>query len=808
MGNSKSGNCPWRTVYNVHGICPLFHEEMLEKFHGQCPQYPGHCPWIPWTLSTHSMGSMDIVHTFHGFYGQCPCILWKISMDSMENVQDVHGIYGLSTDGKSKRQISTQIQSDTEKDIRHVNEWPMQLAVGLSVHQATRSRSLLEILNGFGVSVDYFRILRLETQIAEEICNQVAVEGVYIPPFIQQGRFVFFAVDNSDFSEDTQDGKRTTHATATVVYQQTLPGDEDRKFILESTKSKNTSLQKWYEPVIQECHIPANAKPNLEPARNISTEIDSTILAVPKQTDMVWLFARSFEAVNQESDEPTITDSSQSTKEDTLPDQTVGDESGKSKCLSAVPTWSAFNSCLSDTKPKTKYGPLPLLYAPAHEWSTLITVLKQAQHISCHTTGVNSKAVVTLDMQLYEKAKKLQLHREDCKDKWVLRVGELHTVMAALRTIGTAIEGSGLDDCWVESDLYGPATVRQILECGHMKRSLTAHMISLQALFALYKEEFFTHNPELESKYVELMNEFNAGDLSKTETVKELNNRLKFLIEKEINPKLDQFSDEKQTPTFRFMTMYMNMILSLLSFIRATRDGLWSLHLASLEHFTRFFFAFDRLKYARMIPVYLADMKRLKESDPDIWNEFERGNFVVNKSNVPFCAIGADHGIEHVNRSMKVSGGLVGITLNEAARSRFFLVAPELSRLAQEAKTLINLKPETDSQHHESSPSFARNQSERVMKLKDEIANHANPFKEDGTELVTLVTKTVMPEKVTHDLVNAEQIGISKHTSFVEKRIASNTQNIWAPMKKTKLNIWTSVNRKTKMKVADQVIEL
>ena len=86
MGNSKSGNCPWTTVYNVHGICPLFHDEMLEKFHGQCPQCPGHCPWIPWTLSTHSMGSMDIVHTFHGFNGQCPWILWKMSRMSMESM--------------------------------------------------------------------------------------------------------------------------------------------------------------------------------------------------------------------------------------------------------------------------------------------------------------------------------------------------------------------------------------------------------------------------------------------------------------------------------------------------------------------------------------------------------------------------------------------------------------------------------------------------------------------------------------------------------------------------------------------------
>ena len=73
--------------------------------------------------------------------------------------------------------------------------------------------------------------------------------------------------------------------------------------------------------------------------------------------------------------------------------------------------------------------------------------------------------------------------------------------MAALRTLGTAIEGSGLDDCWIESDMYGPSTVRQILECGHMKRSLCAHINTLQALFDLYKEEFFHQCQEIEDSY-------------------------------------------------------------------------------------------------------------------------------------------------------------------------------------------------------------------------------------------------------------------------------------------------------------------
>ena len=41
---------------------------------------------VPWTLSTHSMGSMDIVHTFHRFHGQCPLIPWKMSRMSMESM--------------------------------------------------------------------------------------------------------------------------------------------------------------------------------------------------------------------------------------------------------------------------------------------------------------------------------------------------------------------------------------------------------------------------------------------------------------------------------------------------------------------------------------------------------------------------------------------------------------------------------------------------------------------------------------------------------------------------------------------------
>ena len=72
----------------------------------------------------------------------------------------------------------------------------------------------------------------------------------------------------------------------------------------------------------------------------------------------------------------------------------------------------------------------------------------------------------------------------------------------------------------------------------------------------------------------------------------------------------------------------------------------------------------------------------LKESDPEIWEEFEKGNFCVNKTEVPFCSIGVDHAIEHINRMMKVKGGLSGITFQPAALARFFLAAPVLTSLS------------------------------------------------------------------------------------------------------------------------------
>ena len=80
---------------------------------------------------------------------------------------------------------------------------------------------------------------------------------------------------------------------------------------------------------------------------------------------------------------------------------------------------------------------------------------------------------------------------------------------------------------------------------------------------------------------------------------------------------------------------------------------------------------------------------------------FSSGNWVVNKSKIAFCALGADHALEQVNQRMKVTGGIIGIRQNQTARTRFFLVAPELARLKVESKQDADVEKNLSSKHDE-----------------------------------------------------------------------------------------------------------
>lgn len=435
-----------------------------------------------------------------------------------------------------------------------------------------------------------------------------------------------------------------------------------------------------------------------------------------------------------------------------------------------------------------------------------------AKTISTQVVGPEPKTVISLDMGLYLPAKKLQMARNDL-DHLLLRPGELHICMAMFRTIGAYVENSGIDMCWIECEFYGPLTVRQILDGNHVKRSENAHITTLQALFTLYQEAFFKRHQELHETLQSLAQELcdTCKDGTRTQVKKAHVNMVSAMSYLNILEKMSTFeAANTNNPMFTVMRHYMRMVMEMLAFIRAVRTGDRSLHLITLEMFTKYFFAHDRINYARMIPMYLAEMSSLKESDPEIYEEFIQGNWVVNKNadQVPFCAVGADNGLEHMNRSMKVSGGLVGITLNEAARTKFFLIAPELARLAEQAKNMAGGSSKTQGRHHNLATAVLAREEKGVAHLTSTIERFTNPFSDAHTDLFNLVTKVVMPETVKKDLCEQSEISRTLFDCFVKERVQCGKVNLWAPMKKRKLLTWKTSAKIVKVTAADKIVEL
>lgn len=86
------------------------------------------------------------------------------------------------------------------------------------------------MLRGFGMAVEYNRLMRVEAQREATVLEQMEENGgVYLPPDIVKVRHVFFAVENVDFAEDTYDGQRTLHGTAVAIYQRKDPQDEKQE---------------------------------------------------------------------------------------------------------------------------------------------------------------------------------------------------------------------------------------------------------------------------------------------------------------------------------------------------------------------------------------------------------------------------------------------------------------------------------------------------------------------------------------------------------------------------------------------------
>ena len=79
-------------------------------------------------------------------------------------------------------------------------------------------------------------------------------------------------------------------------------------------------------------------------------------------------------------------------------------------------------------------------------------------------------------------------------------MGELHIVLAALKTLGKIIDGSGLDQSIIETRIYGSNTVVQTKNGKHMKGSFEGFLTLYVSLYKTYLNELIDQNLLIEKE--------------------------------------------------------------------------------------------------------------------------------------------------------------------------------------------------------------------------------------------------------------------------------------------------------------------
>ena len=188
-------------------------------------------------------------------------------------------------------------------------------------------------------------------------------------------------------------------------------------------------------------------------------------------------------------------------------------------------------------------------------------------------------------------------------------MGGFHIALNFLSVIGKIFQDSGIEDLLIESGVYGCHTASMLLKGKSYNRGVRAHKLVLEALLRLQWQAF---GAWMEAEDVELPTVYQRQCLSlinccqrESNDVASLKTSFGLLCDK--LPQLQQifarFCTEasQQSKLFHFWNMYIDIVLLLLRFIRAEREGSWKLHLKAVAEMVPYFFSMDRINYSRYV---------------------------------------------------------------------------------------------------------------------------------------------------------------------------------------------------------------
>ena len=112
--------------------------------------------------------------------------------------------------------------------------------------------------------------------------------------------------------------------------------------------------------------------------------------------------------------------------------------------------------------------------------------------------------------------------------------------------------------------------------------------------------------------------------------------------------------------------------------------------------------------------------------------------------------------------------------------------------MTKEDKEITRDSEAARKRHHELTQAMLKRQIKNAQKIVSTIEGFINPFSYQENDIINLVTKAVMLEKIKQNICLIEEAGVTKMETFIQERIKTEQGNIWATMQKVWLQSWSA----------------
>ena len=284
---------------------------------------------------------------------------------------------------------------------------------------------------------------------------------------------------------------------------------------------------------------------------------------------------------------------------------------------------------------------------------------------------------VTFDQPLWLKAFEIATSKNL---NIVVRLGGFHTLMSFLGSIGTVMEGSGLDS--LLELVYAKSSIVHILSGKAIARALRAHSLVESALMGLLFEGL---KDTFEASTIQELYKNFLNGVVQSDEINENGNIFK------LHDLIESYKSKLSVSrTAKLWLQYLEYVQVVKMFIRAERTGNWHEHLEAMRLMLNLFAATGHINYARSARLYLQSMKSLNVDHPWLYNQFcKTGYHCIRRSDRYWAGLWPDLVIEqHMMRAIKSSGGLTrGRGMAETTRNLWISTLHECGAIHESMST-------------------------------------------------------------------------------------------------------------------------